>query len=377
MARILFLVNPIAGLGGPRGLRGTDEDIGRRLLLEYRSEPPAYARARRFLARLRKLGCVKKIMSVAGGMGAELARSEGFDVEVVYESREWPTRSTDTVSAVMEGISKGVDIVVFVGGDGTARLVADALVKMNAIDRIVVLGVPAGVKMYSSIFGVNPEAAADALCNFLVGRAVACEGEVVDVDEEAFRRDELRLKLYALVKSICAPGVVGISKQPSISTSEEEENKLAIARYIVERMEKCSLYILGPGSTVAAIAKVLGKPKTLLGVDVYHGHVPVALNVDEETLYKLVTNHPGKKYIIVTPIGGQGFILGRGNQQISPRVIRAVGVDNVIVVATWSKIRSLRYRLRVDTGDPELDDALRGYRRVVVDYNEEVVAKVE
>ena len=70
----------------------------------------------------------------------------------------------------------------------------------------------------------------------------------------------------------------------------------------------------------------------------------------------------------MTPIGGQGFIFGRGNQQISPKVIRQVGLDNIVVVATKSKLDKLK-SLRVDTGDPELDKALRAHEiDVVIDY---------
>ncbi len=375
--RILFIINPIAGLGGPLGLRGTDEALGRRLLLERRVTPPAYVRGRRFLDMLSRLGCLDTLYT-ARWMGEELVREAGLHTIRVYEPPEWPTRSQDTFEAVRRGVEEyGVDTVVFVGGDGTSRLVYDALRASGRPD-VVMIGVPAGVKMYGGIYAVTPEDAARALCALRRGEASVCEAEVMDIDEEAFRRNELRARLYGIARTVCGPGMVGTSKQPSPSSTEEEENKRAIARYVAERyFQECTLVVLGPGTTTAAIARMLGLPKTLLGVDVYHGKRVVALDVDEETLYRIVSSHTGRKVIIVTPIGGQGFILGRGNQQISPRVVRVVGPENIVVVATWGKMRSLGGRLRVDTGDPELDRVLRGYRRVIVDYGEELIARVE
>ena len=232
--------------------------------------------------------------------------------------------------------------------------------------------------MYSSVFAENPRAAAHVLAEWL-NNNTTCEGEVVDIDEEAFREDKLRLRLYALAKTPCSPLMVGTSKQPSPMTEDEEENRRAIARYLVETMEDCTLYILGPGTTIKAIADELGIPKTLLGVDVIHNRKPVAMDVDEQTLYNIVASHlkrGGKAKVVVTPIGGQGFIFGRGNQQISPRVLKLVGRSNIIIVATKAKLSRLK-KLRVDTGDEEADKMLKGYMRVVTDYAEETVVRVE
>ena len=374
---IVFVVNPVAGLGGPLGYKGTDEELGRRLLLTMETEPPAYRRARQFISALAKLGCIERVYT-APRLGYELLRDYGLGAEVVYEPPEWPTRSRDTYETVIRGLERGARIVVFVGGDGTARIVYDAVRDAGLLDETVVLGVPAGVKMYGSVYAVRPAEAARVLCDYIEGRGDTCEAEVMDIDEEAFRRNELRARLYGIVRVPCSPAMVGSSKQPSPSTGEEEENKKAIARYIVERyVRECTIIVLGPGTTTAAIAREMGVPKTLLGVDVYHGRRVIALDVNEETLYRILSEHRGRKVIIVSPIGGQGFILGRGNQQISPRIVRLVGPENIIVVATRSKMQGLGWRLRVDTGDPEVDKLLQGYRRVVVDYNEEVMVRVE
>ena len=374
---IVFLVNPLAGLGGPLGYKGTDEELGRRLLLEARGEPPAYRRARVFLERLARLECVDTVYT-APRMGLELVREYGMKARSIYEPSEWPTRSRDTYEAVKRGLEAGARIVVFVGGDGTARIVYDAVRDAGLLDETVVIGVPAGVKMYSAVFAVRPSEAAHVLCDYVSGKAGVCEAEVMDIDEEAFRRNVLSVRLYGIMRVPCSPGMVGASKQPSPSTSEEEENKKGIARYVVERyVSECTLIVLGPGTTTAAIAREMGVPKTLLGVDVYHGRRVVALDVNEEELYRILAAHPGRKIVILSPIGGQGFILGRGNQQISPRIVRLVGPENIIVVATRGKMRSLGWRLRVDTGDEEVDNMLRGYRRVIIDYNEEAMVRVE
>ncbi len=375
--KLLLVVNPVAGLGGPLGLKGTDEETGRRLLLSLKGEPPAYTRARRFLLAMRRRCGDEVVVLSARRLGYELAIEAGFRVSLVYEPPEWPTRSTDTFNAVVEGLKRNPALVVFVGGDGTARLVYDAMMANGAGDKPV-LGVPAGVKMYSGVYAVRPEEGAQLVCKYIRGEASTCEAEIMDVDEVAFREGRLVARLYGVARVPCGSELVGVSKQPSPAGAEEEENKEAIARYVLEEYVKpCTLLILGPGTTTAAIARLMGVPKTLLGVDVYHNGQPIALDVDEAKLYKLVKGYQGKKLIVVTPIGGQGFILGRGNQQISPRVVRAVGLENIIVVATRGKMRSLGGRLRVDTGDPELDAVLRGYRRVIIDYGEEVVARVE
>ncbi len=375
--RLLLVVNPVAGLGGPLGLKGTDEDVGRRLLLSLRSEPPAYIRARRFLASLQRLCGDEVVVLTARRLGYELAREAGLSVNLVYEPTVWPTRSIDTFNAVVKGLAHNPDLIVFVGGDGTARLVYDAM-RASGVEDKPMLGVPAGVKMYSGVYAVRPEEGAQLACRYLRGEAGTCEAEIMDIDEDAFREGRLVARLYGVARVPCGPELVGVSKQPSPASGEEEENKEAIARYVLEEYVKpCTLLILGPGTTTAAIARLMGVPKTLLGVDVYHDRRPVALDVDEAELYKLVSSHPGRKLIVLTPIGGQGFILGRGNQQVSPRVVRVVGPENIIVVATRSKLRSLGGRLRVDTGDPELDALLRGYRRVIIDYGEEAVVRVE
>ncbi len=373
-ARVCFIVNPFAGLGGPLARKGTD-DLAVEVALKRKMPLISVQRGLRFVEAVASLRPSHLIfMTVKGVMGSGLLRRYGLSYEVIYEPAGWPTRAEDTRKAAKECLANDADIVVFVGGDGTARDVVSVVGTSKPV-----LGVPSGVKVFSSVFAISPEAAARALLEWVRSRTW-CLGEVVDVDEEAYRQGKLSIKLYAEAFTPCSPLMVGSSKQPTPISPDEKSNMEAIAEYVVESMEPCTLYILGPGSTVASIAEKLGVKKTLLGVDVVHNGRLIASDVDEETLYRIVEEHVkrgGRVKIVVSPIGGQGFILGRGNQQISPRVLRlAGGKDALLIVATLSKMSRLK-ALRVDTGDPQLDRELKGYVRVVVDYGEEVVTRIE
>jgi predicted polyphosphate/ATP-dependent NAD kinase len=376
--RLCFVVNPLAGIGGPAGMKGSDGVAVE--LLRRGARLVAPERARRFAeaaARLlRAAGLTGRLLFLSAGglMGARYLEETGLPHHVVYEPRRWPTGAEDTRATVRSCLDQGAELIVFVGGDGTARDVAEEARETP------ILGVPAGVKMYSSVFAETPEAAAEALLDWAAGKAQVCRGELLDVDEEAFRENRLSIRLYGYAATLCGRGMVGVSKQPTPAGGDERENMEAIARYVAESMEPCTLYVLGPGSTVKAIADAIGVEKTLLGVDVVHNAKLVARDVDEETLYRLVREHRqrgGRVRIVVTPIGGQGYILGRGNQQISPRVVReAGGKEALIVVATRGKLARTPV-LRVDTGDPGLDRELSGYIRVVTDYGEETVIRVK
>ena len=381
--RLCFVVNPFAGIGGPLAEKGTSEKLIHEAVARgYRLV--GFERAMEFVSHLARIGGLGEdvaIYTASGYMGEFVFRKyHGIvgSIRVVYEYSRWPTSRSDTVAAVEKCVTSGSEVIVFAGGDGTARDVLEGLHRGGR--DIPVIGVPAGVKMFSSVFAISPRHAAIAIVEWLKGVASICEGEVVDYDEESYRRGVLRLVFHGVVKKICSENVVGSTKDIGVSGVDVEENRLAIARYIVEHMETCTLYILGPGSTVAKISELLGVESTLLGVDVVHNGSLVGKDLDEEALFRIVKNHVGRGgrvKVILSPIGGQGFILGRGNQQISPRILRLVGRDNVIIVADRYKLRKLRGKLRVDTGDESLDEEFKGYVRVIVDYGEEYVARIE
>jgi len=365
-----FIVNPIAGMGGVVGLKGTDGREVLRKAIELGAKPIAPKRAREFLEEVRKLGLNVKILTAPKMMGEDVVSKIGLEYEVIGEVGE-ETTAEDTKRIAMLMLAKGVKMIVFVGGDGTARDILDA------VDlKCPVLGIPSGVKMYSAVFTLNPRVAAITLKLFLEGNVEVEEREVLDIDEDAFRRNMLNVRLYGYLKVPSDRSRIQSSKEV-YGEIDEESNKQAIATYFIENMERDTLYILGTGSTVKTILKVLEKPYTLLGIDaLYNGEI-VGLDLNEREILKLIEKYANsKKKLVLTPIGGQGFILGRGNQQLSSKVVERIGIDNIIVLATRSKVRSLKC-LHVDTGDPALDNKFKNrYIRVIVDYNEEFVMKI-
>lgn len=357
MFKIGFLVNPIAGMGGAVGLKGTDglaHDA-----MARGAKPLAPERARACLRLLAPQARNLAFLTASHEMGERVLNECGFDCSVVYEA---PLQSSaeDTKAACKAFLKQGADLILFCGGDGTARDVVAAV-----SDQIPVLGIPAGVKMHSGVFAISPEAAAELALGFLRGELNARDTEVVDVDEELYRTGELQTKLYATAKTPYKPVLVQERKM-IYSSGSEEEFKNQIALFASEFMRDGSAYILGAGTTTARIAEFLGIEKTLLGVDVVQNGKLILKDASENDLLDLLSKEKSVK-IIVSPIGAQGFILGRGSQQISAAVLRRVGVNNLIVISTPHKLAELSHIL-VYTGDPELDKSLSGKRQVVTGY---------
>jgi predicted polyphosphate/ATP-dependent NAD kinase len=364
-----FIVNPVAGMGGAVGLKGTDGEAILDKAVSLGAKPVAPARAESFLSELSGFKKGLQLVVGAGAMGENEAKSCGFACRVIGEKKE-KTSAEDTKAIAKRIAECGVNLLVFCGGDGTAR---DILKAVNA--GLPVLGVPTGVKMHSAVFAVSPQAAARVTQRFLADDLPLREAEVMDVDETAFREGRVSAELYGYVLIPYEPHLIQENKMASPMTESELRNQAAIAIYIIENMKPNLLYILGPGTTTRTIGDLLDAKKTLLGVDLFCGKKMVARDVNEKQIIEKIQGKAAQ--IIVTPIGGQGFIFGRGNQQISPEVIRRVGLDNIVVVATEGKLRSLR-SLRVDTGDPNLDEALRTHDlKVVVDYKIEYMLHVE
>lgn len=366
MKKIGFIVNPIAGMGGSVGLKGTDGDAYLEALRRG-AKPVSPLRALDFLNNIESRDF--QIVSAPGPMGADIVAQSKLRSNlhtVIGEVGNTTTRE-DTIRIAKE-LRELVDLLVFVGGDGTARDIYDAVGTS-----IPVIGVPSGVKMYSSVFALNTLSAAKLLDMYLRGLTRIVEREVVDADEESIRRDVISVRLYGYLLVPVAEGLIQESK--TLYTGyDEEESKLAMARYIVDNMEPNTPYILGPGTTVKAICRVLGLQCTVLGVDVILNNSLLVKDAWERDLLGILEKYERVK-VVVSPIGKQGFIFGRGNQQISPRVLSRVRRDDVIIVATRSKMDELKYLL-VDTGDREVDYKLSGYYKVLVDYNTYLVTRV-
>jgi predicted polyphosphate/ATP-dependent NAD kinase len=358
--KVGLVVNPIAGMGGRVGLKGTDGEAARRAL-ELGAKPTSPGRAVEMLKSLKRYAPPIRLFAYPEEMGEAEALEAGFKPTVVGELRARPTTAEDTRRAVEEFTSIPVDLIVFVGGDGTARDVMDA----NKAG-IPILGVPAGVKMYSAVFAVSPEAAARIVARFAYTGLPVRMAEVMDVDEEAFRANRLSARLYGYLPTLYESRLVQGVKRVTV-VDEERLQLIELAERLKPMFKPGVAYVLGPGSTVKALAEALGVDKTLLGVDVVVDGRVVELDADEARILRALEGREGR--VVVTPIGGQGFILGRGNQQISPKVIRKVGARNIIVVATSTKLRGLD-ALRVDTGDAELDAQLKGRIKVLTDRGE-------
>ena len=364
-----LIVNPIAGMGGRVGLKGSDgqETIERAIELGAVSTSPG--RAVEALKRIASIRDCIQLITYPHEMGEDEARESGFEPLVLGLIERGRTTSADTRSAAEEMFELGVDLIIFAGGDGTARDVYEAV-----DGKMPVLGIPAGVKIHSAVFAVNPTRAGDLASMYLTGEGTTTrEAEVMDVDEQAFRENRISAKLYGYLRVPYEGTMIQGSKEGS--STKEELSLGGIAAEMAEKMRDEYLYIIGPGTTTKPIAEKLGLSKTLLGVDVVNRGVMVASDVNESQLLELIERTKAK--VIVTVIGGQGFVFGRGNQQISPRVIRKVGRANIMIVATPEKLASLRGRpLLVDTGDEEVDRMLCGYFKVTTGYGRISVYKV-
>jgi predicted polyphosphate/ATP-dependent NAD kinase len=355
MKRIGFIINPVAGMGGSVGLKGTDgnvEEAKRRGAMPHAGE-----RAQRTLERLKGSNNLS-FFTCAGAMGEFALAAAGLkNYEIVYRPGN-DTSADDTRAATEAILGKGVDLILFCGGDGTARDIFSV-----AGRDVPILGIPAGVKMYSGVFAVNPDAAAELVAG--LDKATLRDSEVMDVNEDAYRAGTLDTRLFGIARTPVIRGMVAVSKQV-YEQPDEERTKGEIAQFMQEVMLPGALYIIGAGTTTEAIVRYLGHQKTLLGVDVLKNGRLVAADADEKTLLRLIEREKDVR-IIISPIGAQGFILGRGNQQISPAIVRRAGIGHIIVVATPHKLQDIA-ELLVDSGDPELDREFGDSIQVICGY---------
>jgi len=356
--RVGLIVNPVAGLGGRVGLKGSDGVAIQQRALELGAVPRALHRTIEALVRLRPIAGEFTLVTYPGEMGEEAARRSGFTPHVIGSIVPAKTTASDTRAAACEMRRLEVELLLFAGGDGTARDVSDAVGH-----DLAVLGIPVGVKIHSAVYAISPAVAGELARSFLEGKTQEThEGEVVDVDEAALRCGAVSTMLHGVLR--VPNDVQRVQGAKAGSSKSDASAAVAIAKHVVARMDAETVYIIGPGTTTRAILAELGMEKTLVGVDVIHRGKLLASDVNEEQLLGLLDGRPAQ--IIVTPIGGQGFLFGRGNQQISPNVLRCVGVENVLVIATPEKLNRLTTRpLLVDTGDEEVDRMLSGYVCVV------------
>lgn len=364
-----FIVNPIAGMGGKVGLKGTDGKEVLEKALKLGAYPESPEKAKKALEVLIPLMDKIEIITCPGNMGEEEATELGFRPKVIGE-RKPDVGPEDTEEAARKMLELGVDLLLFAGGDGTARNVYNVIG-----DKLPVIGIPAGVKIHSAVYANHPRNAGEVALKYLKDELKTIrEAEVMDIDEEAYRKGQVTAKLYGYMKVPYQRQLVQSLKAGR--PEQEESTQDAIADRIISDMKPDIFYIIGSGTSTRPIMEKLGLPNTLLGIDIVKDKKLIASDVGEKDILKTID---GKKaQIIVTIIGGQGYIFGRGNQQLSGKVIKKVGKENVRIIATKSKIISLGGQpILVDTGDDEVNKMFNGYMRVLTSYNEEIMYRVK
>jgi predicted polyphosphate/ATP-dependent NAD kinase len=363
--RLGLVVNPIAGMGGRLAFKGSD-DVALVAAARERGEILiAPARATEALRPLAALGGGLEVLVYAGEMGENEAREANLAPTVVGSAGP-VTSAEDTRAASAAMADREVDLLLFAGGDGTAVDVFEAIG-----DRVPVLGIPAGVKMHSAVFALNPRTAGELAARLAQdGVRSLRRAEVMDVDEALLRAGSVSARLHGFLNVPDARRLLQSVKTRSLGSEASAQE--AIAHHLVDNVLGERTWLIGPGTTTGVVLALLGLEKTLLGVDVVRAGACLIADADERTLLELLAVEDAG--IVVTPVGGQGFLFGRGNQQLSAGVIEKVDREHIVVVATEAKIARLGGApLRVDTGDPASDASLAGYTRIVVGYNREIV----
>lgn len=367
--RVGLIVNPVAGLGGRVGLKGSDGLRIQQKALELGAVPSAGLRCKEAIQAIIRIKQDIEFITYPGEMGEDCLLELGIIPKVIGSIKPGRTTDQDTQKAAKALQSESVDLILFSGGDGTAWDIYQAIGA-----EYPVLGIPAGVKIHSGVFGTSPIRTGELTALALEAKAGFRKAEVMDIDEDNYRQGVLTVKLCGYLTVPYQRNLIQSVKTGSSQGAAQDLSGLAAE--VIERMDAEQLYLVGPGTTTQAILRGLGFEKTLLGVDVVQGAKIIHYDVNEHCLLDMLRKESGK--IIVTPIGGQGIILGRGNQQLSPEVIRLVGTQNLLVVSTKEKIHALLGRpLLVDTGDKDLDRELSGYKRVITGFREEIIYRVE
>jgi len=303
-----------------------------------------------------------------GRMGTDwFPEAEIGSISIVHSS-SGSTSAEDTQDAVNALLESEIDLLVYAGGDGTTRDVVAALDSAESPETPVI-GVPTGVKMHSGCFAASPKAAAEALSSWLIGDLLLASTEVLDLDEELYRQGKWVVRLYAEAMTPSSPRWMQGSKQ-RVEASGEEDTTEGLADHIREILvSEDRMLIWGSGGTLRRIAEMNGFEPTNLGIDATIGNEQVGTDLSESDLLELLSGHDGPTTLLLSPMGGQGFLIGRGNLQLSPEVLRLIGIENILGVVTPAKLLSVR-QLRIETGDPELDAdfAAMRYMKVLQGY---------
>ncbi len=368
MKKIGLIINPVAGLGGKVGLKGTDGEAVLKKAYMMGALPEAPARTLKALTRLLPIRDQLLFLTCGGEMGERILKDLGFHFQCVFSPKK-VTDALDTIAAASEMAAQHVELILFAGGDGTARNLCEAV----GTD-IPVIGIPAGVKIHSPVFGSTPAAAGELARVFLSEKKLpVIEEEVLDIDEEAYRNNQLRTSLYGYLKVPFQPVYLQNKKAPT--PLRDADALQAIALDITDHMVRDCYYLIGPGSSLKAVMDTLELPCSLLGVDIIKNRELIESDCSEQEILRIIGDETAR--LILTPTGGQGYLFGRGNQQISASVLRKIGRENITIIATQGKIAALEGApLLVDTGDEAMDQTLSGYYRVITGYGTYMMIRV-
>ncbi len=371
--RIGFVINPLAGIGGAVALKGSDSSEIVKKALAKGAECKATERARVMLGNLPKKNDIQWL-SAPGIMGGDALQQCGYTPKIVGELNCQPTSSADTQKFVRTLIDEQIDLLLFVGGDGTARDIYDVIADLNMKTQQLVLGIPAGVKMHSGVYAISPQAAARVVGEFLQKKAVSVAiQEVRDINEDDLRQGKINATYYG---ELLSPNDERYVQQVKSSGEiDDTMMQVEIAAGIVDDMDNETLYIVGAGTTPKAVMDELQLEGTLLGVDVILGRELIACDCDSATLLSLIDQYPYHPVkIILTATGNQGHIIGRGNQQLSATLLKKIGKDNLQVLITPNKLSHLNGRpLLMDSGNPNLDAEWSGWIKIYTGYRQQSV----
>lgn len=368
--RVGFIINPVAGMGGKVALKGTDGEDTLRLAALRGAVPVAGQRAETAVRQFADAARDALFLTPSGEMGAALLGKHGLKTEIIRRTGD-KTGPEDTREAAAAVLERGADLLVFAGGDGTARDVC-SVVGVN----IPVTGIPAGVKIHSAVYANKPASAGVLIKRFLQGKIKKfTEAEVMDIDEGLFRENIVNAKLYGYMLIPDDREFMQDRKTGGGQLSGETDD---LAAWLIGNMDGRAVYLFGPGSTTARVMGRMELKPALLGVDAVSGGKILASDMTEDGIAGLLAHYERKdRYLVITPIGGQGHIFGRGNQQLSPKVLRMLPKENIIVIAAPSKMAQLFGKpLISDTGDTELDAEYGGYMPVAVGYGKKIMVKV-
>ena len=367
-----LIINPIAGVGGKVGLKGSDGSVTVEDALKKGGVFESNFRTLQALNELKSIKNDIELITFPSEMGQDAAEKSGFNPKVIGEIISGRTTKKNTQEAAEIMTQMEVDLILFSGGDGTARDIQDIVG-----ETCPVVGIPSGVKMHSSVFGINPRLSGYLTSLFLSEKFQNVKSaEVIDLDEEEFRSDIISTRLYGYLQVPDNGNYIQGSKSPNLISESDDLN--SISTDVIEKMEDNCIYIVGSGSTLRNLMENLKLNSTLLGVDLVLNKKLLALDVSEVEIIEHIKKYENYKIkILVSPIAEQGYIFGRGNQQISPKVIQIVGKKNIIILSTKTKVMSvLNNCFLVDTGEEKLDQDLRGYYRVTVGYREYLMCKI-